>query len=111
MSKSDLKRQLYIVSALTLIAVLIWSAIEIYQIWQKVPEPVVPLSYLKPLVPKLNKEVIDNLRMRKQFNEEELSNFKVMRVLEEETGEEESTAAGLIVAPIEATTAAEVTTD
>lgn len=61
-----------ILSILTLITVILWVAVEVYHALSRSTIPKVTQEQLTPLDPRLNREIIDELKENVWFSKEEL---------------------------------------
>ena len=61
---------------LTLVTVLAWVFFDIYHAIINKPAPIVPDEIMAPIVPKLEREVIDQMNTKVYFNESDIPKFK-----------------------------------
>lgn len=81
--KIKLDKNTLISSVMTLVTVLVWLGLDVYRALTKTTITEVTQEQMKPLDPKIKKDVIQELKNNLSFSEEELNTLPI--VLKEET--------------------------
>jgi hypothetical protein len=76
-----------ILSIMTLLTVLTWIAFEVYQVATKVTIPKVTQEQMKPLNPRIKKEILEGIKKNIWFSDEEMDNFSSFSVSTESAKE------------------------
>lgn len=88
-AKKDSQRNL-VLSILTLITVIVWVGFEVYHAATKSNVKPEVRNLLAPVNPKLNTEILDQLKDKKQVPWEDIKNSSAVLILEEKEKETES---------------------
>lgn len=73
LKRTEEYKNLFNLSVLTLIVVVLWMVFDIYRTWQKTTVTQVLQNILEPIEPSFDRKTLDALKQKKSISEEELS--------------------------------------
>lgn len=85
-----LDKNTLISSIMTLITVLVWIGFDVYRVLTKTTITKATQEQMRALDPRINREIIEELKSNLSFSEEELNKASII-IVEEPVGEPEST--------------------